>query len=247
LKIAIFTEKPMMETVLQVRHQAITVNDVIPLLTRYQMLPQLLEEIVIDQAIESYFCTAEEQAMIADSFFAQQQVASLAGRVAWLEAHQMTLEEATAPLQRQARIEKFKRAVWGHRLESYFLKRKDDLDQVVCSIIRHPDREMVQELYFRLQEQEQSFAELAHDYSEGIEAQSYGIMGPIEFGQLHPALAQLLRASQPHQLMKSQIENWYVLVQVEAKIPAQFDQAMQQRLLDELFAEWLQAEIAAVV
>lgn len=234
-----------METILQVRDQVITVNDVIPLLTRYQMLPQLLEEIVIDQAIEPYVCTAEELEEIADSFFAEQQVTSPAGRVAWLEAHHLTLEEATATRQRQARIEKFKWATWGHRLESYFLKRKDDLDQVVCSIIRHSDREVVQELYFRLQEHEQSFAELAHDYSEGIEAQSHGIMGPVEFEQLHPALAQRLRASQPHQLMKAQIENWYILVQVEARIPARLDQAMQQRLLNELFGEWLQAEVAA--
>lgn len=51
-----------MTTALQVSDRVITNEEIIPLLTSYQLLPQLLHQIIIDRAIARIECTPEEKA-----------------------------------------------------------------------------------------------------------------------------------------------------------------------------------------
>jgi parvulin-like peptidyl-prolyl isomerase len=111
-------------------------------------------------------------------------------------------------------------------------------------MIRTKDPGIAHELFFRLQEQEQSFAELAREYSQGPEAQSGGIVGPVELGNLHPNLARLLTVSQLGQLWDPKpLGEWHVIVRLEKRIPAQLNEFMRQRLLRELFETWLQEQL----
>ena len=229
----------------QALQQILADQTVLSLLKTYQLLPHLLRELAIDRAIASFSCTAEEEATICQSFFAQQQIQP-EQQQQWLDVQGITLEDVMTPLKRGIRIEKFKQATWGQKIESYFLQRKDQLDQVIYSMIQHSDSGMITELYFRLQEEEASFAELATQYSQGLASKTKGIIGPVEFGNIHPDLAVLLKHSQPQELVKTYIGDWYILAQTEVKIPAQLDEPMRQRLLNELYSEWLQQEISHI-
>lgn len=217
-----------MNAVLQVDEQAIAAEEILPLLARYQLLPHLLREIVIDQAIAAIECSETEIEQIC------QQLAQVAAP-----------REAEVAAVRALKIEKLKQMKWGNQLASYFLERQDQLNQIIYSLIRTQDAGVANELYFRLQEQEQTFAELAPLYSQGTEAQTAGLVGPVELGQYHPSFARLLAASQPGQLMPPvQLENWFVIIRVEKHIRAQLDASTRQRLLDERFEQWLHHRIS---
>lgn len=222
-----------------------SIESALPLLAKYNLLPRLQREFIIDHAIASISCTPEETE-VAVQKFCQQQSISKDDQAAWLNRHHLTpgqfQELATRPL----RIEKFKRSQWGHTLHSYFLKRGRQLDSAIYSLIRTKDAAVAQELYFRLSEGEHSFAELACEYSQGPEARTRGIVGPVEFGKLHPALVRQLATSQPGQLLPpTRLEEWYVVVRLETIVRAQLDAPMQQRLLNELFEDWLTKQVAA--
>lgn len=233
-----------MSTALQIGNQTLTSEDLIPLLTRYQLLPQLQRELLIDQAIAPFPCSPEETVVACQHFYQQQQLTSAAAQQAWLKHHNMQPSDLEAIATRQSRIEKFKRATWNHKLESYFLKRKGQLDQAIYSLIRLQDMGIAQELYFRLQAQEQPFAALAETYSLGSEARSGGKVGPVELGTLHPQLARMLRVSQPGQLWQpTRLGEWFVIVQLDQIVPAQLNDLMHQRLLNELFETWVHAQL----
>lgn len=232
-----------MNTALQIGYRTITAEEIIPLLGSYQMLPQLLRESIIDQAIAPFICTPEETAT-AYQQFRQHQLTDEKQLQDWLERYGMSQEQIAAMVTRRLRIEKFKQATWGNKLESYFLKRKGQLDQAVYSLIRTKDRGIAQEVYFRIQEGEQSFAELAIAYSTGPEAQTNGLVGPVELGSLHGSLQKLLRLSQPGHLWQPMpLGEWLVIVRLEKFIPAQLNEFMRQRLLRELFEAWLQQQL----
>lgn len=233
-----------MTTVLQAGNRSITAEEIIPLLASYQMLPQLLRENIIERAIAPIRCTPEEIAQACQHFYQHFQLTNEGEQLAWLERYGMSQEHLENLTTRRLRIEKFKQVTWGHKLESYYLKRKAQLDQAVYSLIRLKDPGIAQELYFRIQEQEQSFAELAHQYSLGREAQTGGLAGPVDLGSLHPHLARLLSISQPGQLWEPRaLEEWHVIVRLEKLIPAQFNEFMRQRLLNELFEGWLREQL----
>lgn len=229
-----------MNRVLQIGDRIIDSTEIIPLLAGYQLLPSFVRELIIDQAIASYSCTPEEVASNSKQFAEKNQITDAENKQNWLKYHHLTEAQLEALATRGLLIEKFKQATWGNKLESYFLSRKGQLDRVIYSLIRTQDPGIAQELYFRIQENEQSFADLARQYSQGSEAQTGGMIGPIEISVPHPILSQLLRLSQLGQVLPpTRLEDWLVIVRLEKFIPAQLDEAMRQRLLNECFTTWL--------
>lgn len=233
-----------MAKILQVRNQSITAEKVVTLLANYQMLSQFLREVITDQGIALITCTPLEKASACQQFYEKYQLASESQRQELLELYEMTPEQLEALATREIRIEKFKRANWGNRVESYFLSRKSLLDKVIYSLIRTKDVGVANELYFRIHEGEQSFGELARQYSQGSEGQTGGLLGPIELGKIDSNLAQMLYISQTGQLWPpTRLGEWIVIVRLEELIPAVLDEAMRQKLLNELFERWVQEQL----
>jgi parvulin-like peptidyl-prolyl isomerase len=233
-----------MTTVLQIGNRPLTAEEIIPLLASYKIIPQLLREIIIDQAIAPISCTPEETAHACQQFYQHWGLSCETQSQAWREQYSLSQEQLERMATRKLRVEKFKQTTWGQKLESHFLKRKRQLDRVIYSLIRTKDKGIANELYFRIKEGEQSFADLAREYSEGPEAVTGGLMGPIELSTLHPILAQLLHNSPVGEVQPPvPLGEWLVIRRVEKFIPAQLDDFMRQRLLQENFEAWFQEQI----
>lgn len=214
-------------------------------LLRSGLMPQILREQIVERAIADIPCTENEIAPALQHFFQQHQVTTAEAQQDWMHQCGMQLSDCVALATRKLRLEKFKRLTWGNKLQSYFLKRKAQLDQANYRLIRVADGGMAQEFYFRLQAGEQSFAELAVVYSQGPEAQTGGQVGPVELATLHPQLARMLHVSQPGQLWHPvRLGEWWVIIQLESLVPAQLTEFLQQRLLNELFETWLKDQLS---
>jgi parvulin-like peptidyl-prolyl isomerase len=233
-----------MGTVLQVGDHRITDEGIFPLLAKYGMLPQLAREIVIEQAIAGVTCTPEEEESARNRFLQQNQLTTEEQVQAWLSRYGMTTPQMEQLSLRELKLEKFKQATWGHKLEAYFLQCKSQLDRVVYSLIRTRDQGIAQELYFRIQEEESSFTQLAKDYSQGAEAQTGGLVGPVELNVPHPQIAKMLMSSKPGQLWPPlPIGEWTVILRLEKFLSAQLDPPTEQRLLNDLFQQWLLSQM----
>jgi parvulin-like peptidyl-prolyl isomerase len=232
-----------MTEVLQIGNRKIQASEIIPLLANYQLLPQLLRELIIDEAIAPIECNPEEVAQAKQRFYAERQLTQAADIQTWMVQQGLSSEQLDNIISRKLKLEKFKQVRWGNKLESYFFQLKGKLDKVIYSLLRTQDAGLAQELYFRLQAKEQPFADVAQKYSQGPEAQTGGLVGPVELNTLHPAMVQLLTNSQPGQISPPvRIAEWLVIVRVEKFIPAQLDDPMKTRLLNELFEDWLKEQ-----
>jgi parvulin-like peptidyl-prolyl isomerase len=230
--------------VLQLADSVLEVTEIIPLLTQYQLIPHLLRETIIDRAIASITCTPDEILQACELTHQQWQLDTELKQIEWRSHYGLSQNNFEKLATRPLKIEKFKQARWGNKLESYFMRRKVQLDSVQFSLLRLSDRSIANELYFRILEGEQSFEEVAQLYSQGAEAQTGGSMGIMELGRISPDLAGVLHTSpigmvQPPVL----IGEWQVIVRVEHIIPAQLDEPMRQRLLKEQFEQWLQEQM----
>ncbi|HIK38122.1 MAG: peptidylprolyl isomerase [Geminocystis sp.] len=235
---------------LKVGDFVVTQANIFAVLAEKQMIAPLAREIIIDQAIASIPCTQEEIATAERQFFQQiginpqdkQQIKT------WLERNFLTREQLTERILRPLKLEKFKEQTWGQQVESYYLKRKSQLDRVVYSLIRTRNPGLAQELYFRLCEKEEDFAQLARQYSQGPEAQTGGLIGPVELSVPHPQLVQKLITAQPGQVLPpSRIADWIVILRLERYISVPLDENLRRKLLDELFSQWLDEQIKTVV
>jgi parvulin-like peptidyl-prolyl isomerase len=231
----------------QVGSQTIDGESVFPLLMRYQLLPQLLREVIIDQATAEIECTVEEEQGALKRLCDRFQLTTPEAQAAWAKQQGLNPEDLPSIALRPLKLEKFKAATFGKNLESYFLKRKGALDQVIYSLIRTQDVGIAQELYFRLQDDQISFSDLARTHSQGPEAETGGMVGPVELETPHPILAKMLAISQPGQLWPpTKVGEWVIIVRLEKLIPAQLNEGVSQRLLNELFNQWLQTQLQSV-
>jgi parvulin-like peptidyl-prolyl isomerase len=237
-----------MGSVLTIGEKKITEENLFELMAEHQMLPQLIREIIIDEEIADIQCTEEEEKFALQQFLQQNRITDEEQINTWAKSQWMTREQLNQRIIRALKIEKFKENRWGNTLESYFLERKGQLDQVVYSLIRTQDAGIAQELYFRIKEDESSFAEIAKEFSQGAEAKTGGLVGPVELNVPHPKIAKMLTSSQPGQLLPpTKIENWIVIIKLEQFISAQLNINMRQRLLQEKFSQWLMEKIQTQV
>ncbi len=233
-----------MTDVLQIGNRKIAASELLSLLGSYLMLPQLRRELIIDEAIAPIECTPEEEAQARQQFCVENQFTSKADIQVWMAYYGLALNQLEMIVTRKLKIEKFKQATWGNKLESYFFQYKTKLDKVIYSLLRTQEAGVSQELFFRILAKEQSFAELAREYSQGPEAQTDGLVGPVELSTLHPTMVQMLSSSQPGKLLPpTRIGEWFVIVRLEKYIPAQLDESMRARLLNELYENWLKEQL----
>ncbi|BAZ41876.1 hypothetical protein NIES4101_78440 [Calothrix sp. NIES-4101] len=230
--------------VLQLGDRRLVPEEMMQMLVEYQMLPQLVKELVIDDAIAQIKCNQEEEQLAIAQIAQQYQLDSEVKRQMWLQQNNLTSEQLDAIAIRQLKLEKFKQSNWGEDLEAYFRQRKPQLDRVIYSLLRTNDMALAQELYFRISEGEQSFARLVEEYSQGIEVETDGLIGPVELQSLHPVMVKVLSSVQPQQLVPpTQVGDWVVLIRLEKLLPAKLDNSIRQRLLNERFQVWLQTQM----
>ena len=153
-------------------------------------------------------------------------------RAAWLDRSGLTESDLDVLACRPWQWLMWCRERWGSDLQTIFLQRKAEFDQVTYSFLRLLDGELAQELYLQIKEGEASFSDLASQFSGGPEKRTGGLLGPVPLSNPHPALAKLLQVSKPGQLWPpKQLEGWWVLVRLEKLQPSTLDPALQERLL----------------
>jgi parvulin-like peptidyl-prolyl isomerase len=226
-------------------HNAMPGEEVIALLQKFGMLPQLQRELILDAELAAINCSQEEIFGAYRAFYQKYQINSDNDRAVWLDRNNCSLEQFEHSVLRTLKLDRFKQLTFNGKVHSYFLQRKSQLDRAIYSLLRVKDPHLAQELFFRIQDGEATFSELVKQYSGGQEAESGGVVGPHELSVPHPILAQKIATLKPGQLAPPfQIADWFVVVKLEKYLPAQLNKAMRARLVDELSEQWIQAKLS---
>ena len=217
-------------------------------LARHGLLVPLLRQSVIAAAVADVSISEQESVESRQAWGAANRLASSEALIQHLKIHGLSEADAIWQAELPRRINRHCEEHFSHRAEQRFLARKNQLDQVIYSLLRVEDAALARELYLRIAEGEADFAELAASYSKGPERSTRGVVGPVPLLQAHPALAELLRTSRPGQLQAPlRIEQWCLVVRLESLRSASFDTDMGNRMARELFDEWVDEEVGLLL
>jgi parvulin-like peptidyl-prolyl isomerase len=217
-------------------------------LARHGLLVPLLRQSVIAAAVADVSISEQESVESRQAWGAANRLASSEALIQHLKIHGLSEADAIWQAELPRRINRHCEEHFSHRAEQRFLARKNQLDQVIYSLLRVEDAALARELYLRIAEGEADFAELAASYSKGPERSTRGVVGPVPLLQAHPALAELLRTSRPGQLQAPlRIEQWWLVVRLESLRSASFDADMGNRMARELFDEWVDEEVGLLL
>jgi parvulin-like peptidyl-prolyl isomerase len=159
---------------LKVGDRVLQSDELVPLLSKTNLLSRVIQEVIIDDAIADIELTEDEIKAAEAEFCERNKISNPEEANAWAKQQYGTPDLIRITAMRDRQLAKFKQQQFGKDLESYFLQRKSRLDRVLYSLIRTSQLGLAQELYFRIHDDGQSFADLAKEYSEGQEAKTGG-------------------------------------------------------------------------
>ena len=218
--------------------------ETLALLRRHNLLERLVRAEILSKTVEAIDLSTEQCDQAWNNFKTKNKLDDKELFENYLKNNGLKEGDLRWQLELPIRIQIYSQKHFQHKAEARFLARKEQLDQIVYSLLRLQDGYLARELYLRISGGEANFADLAANYSQGPEAKTKGIIGPVPMTQAHPALSERLRTSQPGQLLQPfQVDKWWLVVRLERYEAAQFDDNTRQRMAQELFQEWLNREL----
>ncbi len=229
-----------------------SVDLVIENLNRFGLFPELIQEIFTDDLVEEMAIDWSNGKPFETAINLDATAIEFARKYAEIKnspiCQGMNQRQLEAICDRQLRLQKFKVARWGAEVESYFRTHGAELDRVLLSILQVEDADLAQELFFRIESGEQSFAEIAIDYCQGVHAQNGGILGPVLWGDLDPKIIKVLERLEIGELSPLlQLDDCYTFLRIDELAPASLDDRNYQLLLDRLFTDWLNTQISTKI
>ena len=213
-------------------------------LRRHDLLLPLLRRNLIATTVRQVSVPEELRAQLLQQYWQRHQLDSKEARQSHLQERALGLADLRWQLELQPRIRAYAQQQFSSKAEAHFLKRKSQLDQVVYSLIRVEEAYLAREIYLQILEGEASFSDLARRYAQGPERDTNGVIA-TPLGQAHPLLADRLRSAEPGQLLEPMaIADWWLVVRLDQRKPASFDEATAQRMAVELFQEWIDEQLA---
>ena len=217
--------------------------ETLALLRRHNLLKPLVKAEILSKTVETVELSTEQRNQIWNNFKTKNKLDTTELLEIYLKNNGLKEVDLRWQVELPTRFRIYSQEHFLHKAEARFLARKERLDIVVYSLLRLEDRYLARELYLRISGGEANFADLAAKYSQGNEAKTKGIIGPVPLTQAHPALSERLRTSQPGQLLQPfRVDQWWVVMRLERYEAAQFDDNTRQRMAQELFEEWLNQE-----
>ena len=218
--------------------------ETLALLQRHNLLQTLVRAEILRKTIEPIELSTEQRDRVWNNFKEQNKLENIESLKTYLKNNGLREIDLRWQLELPTRVQIYSQEHFQHKAEARFLARKEQLDSVVYSLLRLQDGYLARELYLRISGGEANFADLAASYSQGPEAKTKGIVGPVPMTQAHPALSERLRTSQPGQLLQPfRVDQWWLVVRLERYEAAQFDDKTRQRMAEELFQEWLNQKL----
>ena len=218
------------------------------LLRRYNLLKPLVEQMITSEAIagvsvpEDALETAKLELLDQRGFETMDEWSEMLTDLGRTDA------EVIDRLERVIRRQEYMRDRFAPKAEARFLERKNELDQVVYSLLRLADSFLARELYLQIESEESNFADLAKRYAEGPERNTNGIVGPVSLTQAHPLLVEKLRVAQPGVLLEPfRVADWWLVVRLERYSPATFTPEVSDRMCREMFDAWIEEETATTL
>ena len=233
--------------------QAITVShaDILHQAKLACQIPTLAEGIAIRKIITAAAAetgitieTAELQ-QAADRLRLINQLKSTDATWAWLQTHDLSLDEFEEMIYTNLLSGKLAQHLFADKVDAYFVEHQLDYTGAVMYEVLLEDRDLAMELFYSIQEQEVSFFEVAHQYIQepGLR-RAVGYRGIINRRDLKPELSAAVFAANPPQILKPILTAKGIhLILVEEIIQAQLDQDLHNKILAELFENWLKIKI----
>lgn len=230
----------------------VSAEDIIQQLKLTCQIPSVLEGIatrkVIAEAAKKLDIKLEAEQMqeAADKLRTENKLHKADETWAWLNAHHLSIEEFEEVIELNLLSEKLAHSLFADKVEHFFYENQLNYSAAAIYELTLDDEDLSMELFYALQEGEISFQEVAREYIQDPEIRrAGGYQGICSRNDLRPEIAAAVFAANPPQILKPiTISKEIHLIWVEEIIQPELDEKLRVKILGDMFAAWLQQQVA---
>jgi parvulin-like peptidyl-prolyl isomerase len=232
-----------------------SISDFIQHIKLSRQIPAFIEAILTRQVITAAAKKAdlqvrpEELQQSADALRSQNNLWTAEATWAWLQTHHLSLDDFEDMAHQAVLSAKLSHHLFDRAIEPFFVEHQLDYVQVILYEAAFEDHDLAMELYYAIQEQELSFAEVAHRYIPDPEIRRHGgYRGILRRSDLRPEVSAAVFAAQPPQVLKPiAVNKQCCLFFIEEIIQPTLDEGLRSQILTTLFEGWLKRQIAEMM
>ena len=208
---------------------------------------QIVQQKIISQATANnqIVVTTEEIQAEANRIRREYRLEQASDTYAWLNYQLITPEDWEVGIREQLETAKLKEFLLATKVRDFFNQNQHLFEKALLYQIIVPYQSLAWEIFYQIEEEEMSFYNAAHlydiNYSRRIQC---GYVGQVSRAELKPDFSSQIFDCQPNTVMTPlQSEEGYHIFLVEEFIPAELTDELYEKLLDQMFEQWLNAEL----
>lgn len=227
-------------------HQ-VCVEDLVNLIRRQGAIPRLVQEWFLDRVLTETPLSNEELTQLLRDYRISN---GLESEEAFLDHMQKRhIDEALLikMISRPHQVVRYREERWGPRAQSLYLQHKDQFDTVTYQRLEAADSDVMQEIYFRLKDGEDSWDNLARQFP-GAGPEATAQRGPIPVAEVEAPILEALRQCEPEKVIRPiQLGDTVVVAALVSFQPSSFNDDVRTVLLRQAFETWLQEECSKML
>lgn len=216
-------------------------------LTFPSMLREVLIRKTINQIAEEKGITAELEELqeAADALRRSLGLLKETDTYTWLHYHQISIDDFEEIVQTKIVTEKLAEHLFAETVESFFAEHQQAYTQAVVYEALLDDRDAAMELFYALEEDEISFAEIARQHHPDPEIRRRGgYVGKLNHRDRPSEIADAIFAANPPEVLKPIVTARGVyLILVEEIIRPELNNSLRQQILAQRLSDWLNLQL----
>ena len=237
----------MTSHVLVLDDQPISADQIVGVLRRQGHIPIIVRELVLEKALASVILSPEEEDEYLRVFRSERQLQEEAAFKEFLRSSSLNEHLLRQMVTRPARVVRYREERWGPRANSLYLKNKERYDLVTYRRLQCGSADVMQEVFFRLKDKEESWETLAQQFNPE-DPHATGLVGPVPVGSVEEPVLSALRQQGPGQICRPvTLSGQVVVAELESFKASDLNEELRERILREEFESWLEEECSKMI
>lgn len=230
------------ETAIWLDDNALSTEKVVELLRRQGAVPRLIREWILDETLEGTEIKKEARARLLNKYREDNNLTEDTAYFDHLEKRHINEVQLIKIIIRPYQVVKYREERWGPFANSLYLKHKERFDLVTYNRLESENADIMQEVYFRLKDGEESWESLARQFP-GAGTEATAVQEAIPISQVEPEIVDVLRKVEPRRVARPiQLGNKVTVVSLIEFKSSKFDNEIRTKLLRQEFEDWLEQE-----
>tara|TARA_Y100001933_G_C18967623_1_gene550972 strand:- start:1032 stop:1760 length:729 start_codon:yes stop_codon:yes gene_type:complete len=205
-------------------------------------IKNIVKELILEKILSDQEVNPLEVKKILDNYKIEQNLDTEEKYISFLEEKLINEELLIEMLLRPTKIIRYREERWGQRANSLYLKYKDDYDLVTFNILQSTNEHVMQEVYFRIKDNEETWETMAKQfYPNKLNASAK--RGPVPISKIDLSITEEMKKAGIGRITKPfNVKDQVVIAELEKLEAKRFDENLRKTIINREFENWLNQE-----